>query len=217
MCGSGRYFRWFALGLERLLESTQAVNWRVLGAGPATRKLAHCPTILGHQLPASLDLPFLTPQTQFMPHTYLLFDFATDEEKAQLARHKLETWKQAFRLDKKLLYKFDRATSGDGAEPSVEEKPAKPAKEAKTKGGAKSKSKSTAKSEASEAASKETPSPEPVKLLIRLDFSSHEKLSEQRWVDRIPTEDPFQAASPKVIKPSDTEFSDTEKQFEDLA
>jgi hypothetical protein len=180
-------------------------------------ELARCPTILAHQLPASLDLPFLTPQTQFMPHTYLLFDFATDEEKAQLARHKLETWKQAFRLDKKLLYKFDRATSGDGAEPSVEEKPAKPAKEAKTRGSAKSKSKSTAKSEASEAASKETPSPEPVKLLIRLDFSSHEKLSEQRWVDRIPTEDPFQAASPKVIKPNDTEFADTEKQFEDLA
>jgi hypothetical protein len=162
-------------------------------------------------------LPFLTPQTQFMPHTYLLFDFATDEEKAQLARHKLETWKQAFRLDKKLLYKFDRATSGDGAEPPVDEKPAKPTREAKAKGGAKSKSKSKAKSEVSEAASKETPSPEPVKLLIRLDFSSHEKLSEQRWVDRIPTEDPFQAASPKLIKPNDTEFADTEKQFEDLA
>ena len=111
----------------------------------------------------------------------------------------------------------DRATSGDGAEPSVEEKPAKPAKEAKTKGGAKSKSKSKAKSEVSEAASEEIPSPEPVKLLIRLDFSSHEKLSEQRWVDRIPTEDPFQAASPKVIKPNDTEFADTEKQFEYLA
>ena len=220
MCGSGRYFRWFALGLERLLESTQAVNWRVLGAGPATRKIAHCPTILGHQLPASLDLPFLTPQTQFMPHTYLLFDFATDEEKAQLARHKLETWKQAFRLDKKLLYKFDRATSGDGAEPYVEEKPAKPAKEAKAKGVAKSKSKSEAKSgnaEPDTPDTKEATLAEPVKLLIRLDFSSHEKLSEQRWVDRIPTEDPFQAASPRVIKPNDTEFADTEKQFEDLA
>jgi len=220
MCGSGRYFRWFALGLERLLESTQAVNWRVLGAGPATRKIAHGPTILGHQLPASLDLPFLTPQTQFMPHTYLLFDFATDEEKAQLARHKLETWKQAFRLDKKLLYKFDRATSGDGAEPSVEEKPAKPAKEAKAKGVAKSKSKSEAKSGNAEPETpdtKEATLAEPVKLLIRLDFSSHEKLSEQRWVDRIPNEDPFQAASPKVIKLNDTEFADTEKQFEDLA
>jgi hypothetical protein len=30
MGGSGRFFRWFALGLERLLESTHAVNWRVL-------------------------------------------------------------------------------------------------------------------------------------------------------------------------------------------
>lgn len=156
-----------------------------------------------------------------MPHTYLLFDFATDEEKAQLARHKLETWKQAFRLDKKLLYKFDRATSGDGAEPpSQEEQPAKPAKEAKAKGAAKSKSKSKAKSDDAKPDApdaKDATPPEPVKLLIRLDFSSHEKLSEQRWIDRIPTEDPFQAASPKLIKPNDTEFVETEKQFEDLA
>jgi hypothetical protein len=51
-----------------------------------------------------------------MAHTYLLFDFGTDEEKAQLARHKLEGWKQAFRLDKKLLYKLERAeTEGKGA------------------------------------------------------------------------------------------------------
>jgi len=40
-----------------------------------------------------------------MPHIYMQFDFGKDEEKAQLARHKLEVWKQAFRLDKKLLYK----------------------------------------------------------------------------------------------------------------
>ena len=43
-----------------------------------------------------------------MAHTYLIFDFGTDEEKAQLARHKLEGWKQAFRLDKKLQYKLER-------------------------------------------------------------------------------------------------------------
>lgn len=155
----------------------------------------------------SLDLAFLTPQTDFMPHTYLLFDFAADEEKAQLARHKLETWKQAFRLDKKLLYKFDRAASGDGVEPSEDEKPAKAGK---AKGTAK------AKSKAKSADSEEAPS-EPVKLLIRLDFSSHEKLSEQRWVDRIPSEDPFQTASPKVVKPVDSEFAETEKQFDDLS
>lgn len=158
-------------------------------------------------LPTSLDLPFLTPQTQFMAHIYLLFDFATDEEKAQLARHKLETWKQAFRLDKKLLYKFDRATSGDGHELSEEEKPAKSAKSKDT-----GKVKSKAKSEDSKAAPTE-----PVKLLIRLAFSSHEKLSEQRWLDRIPSEDPFQTASPKVVKPNDADFAGTEKQFEDLA
>jgi hypothetical protein len=157
------------------------------------------------QSSTSLDLPFLPPQTDFMAHIYLLFDFATDEEKAQLARHKLETWKQAFRLDKKLLYKFDRATSGDGAEPSEEKKPAKAAK-------AKGMAKSKAKGEDSE-----TASTEPVKLLIRLAFSSHEKLSEQRWIDRIPSEAPFQAASPKVVKPNDTDFVETEKQFEDLA
>jgi hypothetical protein len=139
-----------------------------------------------------------------MPHTYLLFDFATDEEKAQFARHKLETWKQAFRLDKKLLYKFDRAASAHGIEPSSDEKPVKAAKDKRT-------SKSKPKSEVPEAA------PEPVRLLVRLAFSGHEKLSEQRWVDRIPSEAPFQEASPKVIKPDDSSFADTEKQFEDLA
>ena len=42
-----------------------------------------------------------------MAHTYMVFEFP-DEEKAQQARHKLEGWKQAFRLDKKLQVKFDR-------------------------------------------------------------------------------------------------------------
>jgi len=54
-----------------------------------------------------------------MAHTYLLFDFGTDEEKAQLARHKLEGWKQAFRLDKKLQYKLERAE--EDAQPAAEQ------------------------------------------------------------------------------------------------
>jgi len=136
-----------------------------------------------------------------MAHIYLLFDFAADEEKAQLARHKLETWKQAFRLDKRLLYKFDRAISAEDASSSGEEKPAK------TKGAAKPGSKSTAPEAASNGS---------VKLLVRLGFSGHEKLSEQRWVQRIPSEEPFLKASPKVVKPDDSHFADTEKQFEDL-
>jgi hypothetical protein len=134
-----------------------------------------------------------------MPHIYMQFDFGKDEEKAQLARHKLEVWKQAFRLDKKLLYKFERASDG---EPAAEPVAAKPEK---------SKAKSKAKHEPEAPASNET-----VKLVLRLGFSNHEKLSEQRWVDRIPTEEPFLGASPKVLKPGDVHFSDTEKQFEEL-
>jgi hypothetical protein len=138
-----------------------------------------------------------------MSHIYLLFDFAKDEEKAQQARHKLEGWKQAFRLDKKLLYKVERtgaaATDGDG-------KSEKPAKVEKTKG----KTKSAA--EATPAAPSED-----IKLLVRLAFSGHEKLSEQRWLERIPLEEPFHAASPKVIKAGEPTFEATEQQFEELA
>ena len=129
------------------------------------------------------------------------FDFGKDEEKAQLARHKLEVWKQAFRLDKKLLYKFERAA--DGA-PEAEPVAAKSEK-TKVKGKAKGKDEPEAPQ-----------SNETVKLLLRLGFSNHEKLSEQRWVQRIPSEEPFQAASPIVLKPGDANFSDTEKQFEEL-
>jgi hypothetical protein len=136
-----------------------------------------------------------------MPHIYMQFDFGKDEEKAQFARHKLEVWKQAFRLDKKLLYKFERETDGAPDADPVAAKSEKP----------KTKSKGKAKDEP------ETPkSDETVKLLLRLGFSNHEKLSEQRWVDRIPTEEPFLAASPKVLKPGDAHFADAEKRFEEL-
>jgi hypothetical protein len=150
-----------------------------------------------------------------MPHIYLLFDFAKDEEKAQQARHKLEGWKQAFRLDKKLLYKMERtaATPTDGAaaaklpEDEEPEKSDKPAKGGKVK----------AKAKAAPKAEPEAAAPsEDIKLLIRLAFSGHEKLSEQRWVQRIPTEKPFQATGPKVVKPGDADFDATEKQFDDL-
>jgi hypothetical protein len=136
-----------------------------------------------------------------MPHIYMQFDFGKDEEKAQLARHKLETWKQAFRLDKKLLYKLERAADGAPAEEPVAAKSEKP------------KAKNTAKAKGEP----ETPKTnETVKLLLRLGFSNHEKLSEQRWVDRIPTEEPFVTASPRVMKPGDVHFSEAEKQFEEL-
>jgi len=129
------------------------------------------------------------------------FDFGKDEEKAQLARHKLETWKQAFRLDKKLLYNFERAADGDSNAEPVAAKSEKPKAKGKTKSHDEP----------------ETPkSNETVKLLLRLGFSNHEKLSEQRWVDRIPTEEPFVAASQRVLKLGDAHFAETEKQFEEL-
>ncbi|HXX13677.1 MAG TPA: hypothetical protein VEJ47_02130 [Candidatus Eremiobacteraceae bacterium] len=139
-----------------------------------------------------------------MAHVYLLFAFAKDEEKAQQARHKLESWKQAFRLDKKLLYKIERVTApgGDG-----DAKPA-PAKAEKAKG----KKKGGASAEAEE---KGAPNEE-IRLLVRLGFSGHEKLSEERWVQRIPSEEPFRDASPVVVKPGEANFEATEKQFEEL-
>jgi len=49
-----------------------------------------------------------------------------------------------------------------------------------------------------------------------LGFSGHEKLSEERWLQRIPAEEPFRDASPLVVKPGQAEFDVTEKQFDDL-
>jgi len=144
-----------------------------------------------------------------MAHTYLLFDFGPDEEKVQQARHKLESWKQAFRLDKKLQYKLEREQS---AAPAGAEAKSEPAKVDKPKT-AKTKSKSKPKSAEAEAESENIG---PVKLFVRLYFSGHEKLSEQRWIDRIPTEEPFKSASPKTVRESEPGFADVLKQFDTL-
>jgi hypothetical protein len=141
-----------------------------------------------------------------MAHTYMLFDFGTDEEKAQQARHKLEGWKQAFRLDKKLQVKFDRGEDLRAEATEVEEPPKKAEK---------AKSKSKAKTEkASGAADSQNGS---VKLLVRLYFSAHEKLSEQQWLDRIPADELFKGAAPKVVHEGEPEFPEVLKQFEALS
>ncbi len=146
-----------------------------------------------------------------MAHIYMLFEFSKDEEKAQQARHKLETWKQAFRLDKKLIYKLERTpVAAIAGVASDDVKPAKAIK-AKSKGKSAAKAGTVTESEAPPASN------EDIRLIVRLGFSGHEKLSEQRWVDRIPTEEPFREASPVVVKPGEAKFVDTEKQFEDLA
>jgi len=152
-----------------------------------------------------------------MAHTYLLFDFGTDEEKAQLARHKLEGWKQAFRLDKKLQYKLERPEEA-AAEPADEaEKSAAPPKAEKPKAKAKTKAKHKSKAHEDEGPEEEVALANgKVNLLVRLYFSGHEKLTEQRWLDRIPSEEPFKEASPRVIRQGEDQFDDVVKQFDAL-
>jgi hypothetical protein len=158
-------------------------------------------------------------QTQIMAHSYIRLDFGTDEEKAQQARHKLDGWRQAFRLDKKLQYKLDRPDSVAVEPVSKPEPAAKAAPPEKSKGRAAEKTKGKEASAKSSAppVEKEAAANGKVSLLVRLYFSSHERLSEQRWLDRIPSEEPFKSASPKVIHHGDAEFETTDKQFETLA
>jgi len=155
-----------------------------------------------------------------MAHTYLLFDFGCDEEKAQQARHKLESWKQAFRLDKKLLYKLDRGESDatEAPDASAAAETAAPAKSAKSSKTAKSTSKSKAKSKAKSSAEDESAAASngKVNLVVRLYFSGHEKLTEQRLLDRIPNEEPFKDASPQVIRQGEPQFDELVQQFESL-
>ena len=109
-----------------------------------------------------------------MAQSYLIFDFAANEDAAQQARHKVEGWKQGFRLGNKLLLKFERR------------------------------------------AQEKSNGPEQIRILIRLDFSDHEKLSHQRWLDRIPGEEPFKSAAHEIVRAGDAEYSSTTELFENL-
>jgi hypothetical protein len=147
----------------------------------------------------------------------MVFEFP-NEEKAQQARHKLEGWKQAFRADKKLQVKFDRGdeatTDTDAATEAESEHEEKAASKSKAheKGSKSAKAKKSEKSEDD----KEGADSGPVKLFVRLYFSSHEKITEQQWFDRIPADDLFKVAHPHIIHEKDANFDDTVKQFEAL-
>ncbi|HKV05775.1 MAG TPA: hypothetical protein VJO53_11810 [Candidatus Acidoferrales bacterium] len=140
-----------------------------------------------------------------MAQSILIFDFGTNEEAAQQARHKIEAWKQGFRLGNKMLLKFDR---GDSAEKNDGESdaPAKPAAGEKKPAGKKSAGK---ENQGAETAAR-------VRLLLRLDFSDHEKLSHQRWLDRIPGEEPFKSAKAETIRSGDPAHSKTAELFDSL-
>jgi hypothetical protein len=150
---------------------------------------------------------------QGMAHSFLIFDFGGNEDAAQQARHRIEGWKQGFRLDKKLQVKFERnelEAKQDGAPAPA--KAAKSSAKGKAKPGAKSKS-------GSESGSKPAPAPSDpaqIRLIVRLDFSDHEKLSHQRWIERIPAEEPFKTANPKIVRLGEPEFTATSDLFDSL-
>jgi hypothetical protein len=153
-----------------------------------------------------------------MAQSIMIFDFGTNEEAAQQARHKVDGWKQAFRLGDKLLLKFEREeTAGgeetDGKEASAEESPKAAKASGKSKAGAKkAAAKAAAKTETKE---KEEPAAH-VRVFVRLAFSDHEKLSYQRWLDRIPTEEPFKSAQGETVRSGQSEFEKASEQFEAL-
>jgi hypothetical protein len=151
-----------------------------------------------------------------MAQTFMIFDFGTNEEAAQQARHKIEGWKQGFRLGDKMTVKFERedtdepgeAENGEAsAEASAEEASSKKNKTKKASGKQSNVAKETKETE--EAGGR-------VRVLVRLGFSDHEKLSQQRWLDRIPSEEPFKSAKGETIRHSDPEFDKSAELFDSL-
>ena len=132
-----------------------------------------------------------------MAHDFLIFDFGNDEETAQQARRKVDNWIQGFRLGKKMILKYEREDAANG--------------EAEVDSASKS---STSKKKSSGKADSEASGT--VRVLIRLDFSDHEKLSHQRWLDRIPTEEPFKSKQAKIVRQNDPKFVETAELFDTL-
>ncbi|HXN64696.1 MAG TPA: hypothetical protein VN862_05130 [Candidatus Acidoferrales bacterium] len=137
-----------------------------------------------------------------MANSFVIFDFGKNEEAAQQARRKLEQWRQAFHLDKKMQYKFERH------EAEQDEAEAEADAEKGSEKRAAHKKKSAKRAEEADSAS--------IRIVVRLSFSDHEKLSQQRWLERLPTEEPFKDASPKVLHAGDADFDETTELFESL-
>lgn len=159
-------------------------------------------------LAADLTRQVATANTNRMAYSFLVFDFGIDEEVAQQARHRIEGWKQGFRLDKKLQLKFDRKE----AEVKTDSSSSAPKSSSKAKSASKGKSKS---SDSAEVATSEA-APADIRMIVRLDFSDHEKLSHHRWLERIPGEEPFKTSKPHIIRSGDPGFDATSELFDSL-
>ena len=141
-----------------------------------------------------------------MPQSIFIFDFGANEEAAQQARHKIDAWKQGFRLGNKMLLKFERSNSEGATEEESDKEPRKAAR-----GKAASNKSAAAKTDAEKPKDSSN-----IRLLLRLAFSDHEKLSHQRWLDRIPAEQPFKSARGQTIRTGDPEFPETADLFDSL-
>ena len=128
-----------------------------------------------------------------MAHTFLIFDFGMDEEAAQQARHRIEGWKQGLRLGNKLQFKFERKSPEKNEDSEAKD-------ETKHKG-----------------KKKESEESEPVRLLVRLDFSNHEKHLAQSWIERIPGDDAFKSVKSEAIRHNDPVFEKTSELFDSLS
>jgi hypothetical protein len=152
-----------------------------------------------------------------MAQSILIFDFGTNEEAAQKARHKVEAWTQGARLGKKILLKFEREQ--DAAEQASEtggEVPAAPAEPKSKKAGKSAAKRPTAVPESEDSDSEKNNSDRRVRLLVRLDFSDHEKLTRQRWMDRIAAEEPFKSTASETHRTGESGFAKTAQLFDSL-
>lgn len=151
-----------------------------------------------------------------MAQSILIFDFGTNEEAAQQARHKIESWQQGLRLGKKMLFKFERGEaveeSGEAAKSEAGAAAEESSSKAKIKAGKKKAAKE--KEDAGEGANGEATAR--IRLLIRLGFSDHEKLIQQRVLDRFAAEEPFKSAQGETIRQGNPGFAESADLFDSL-
>lgn len=149
-----------------------------------------------------------------MPQTLIVFDFGTNEEAAQQARHRLEGWRQGFRLGDRLKFKFERQAASPAA--VAEPAEAEPAKaEAKAKKG-KGKSAGEKKASTGQDQKPKQTDADRLRLMVRLDFSTHEKLSYQQWIGRIEAEPLLQGADKQAWQRGQEGFDDAADTFDSL-
>lgn len=133
-----------------------------------------------------------------MARAYLVFDFGSNEEAVQEARHRIDGWKQRLRLGNKIQFKLERQTpTSEGSQDSKEHN-------------SKNKHASAKQGHADQKG------PGHTRMLIRLDFSGHEKHLFQTWLDRIPGGEPFKSAKSQIIQNDADSFEQTSDLFDSL-